>query len=193
MRALLDSLHSEFAWGTGPSTRITENEIAAAAQPLTDAGWRQAIEGLWIRWEAPRDEATGIQFDAFPTQALHSLLPTWTVWGGHAIHQPTWALCIPSGTPAVILKDLAFELPKDKNRTATPLPPHFSRYSGPRGSRRPRLQNRPRRLRLPERADQPVQRRPVPSRAACGPTVLRTDAAFESASPNSAQGFACCS
>ncbi|MFC7266758.1 DUF317 domain-containing protein [Streptomyces lutosisoli] len=37
-------------------------------------------------------------------------MPTWTVWGGNTVHQPTWAIHFSADTPADVLKDLAFEL-----------------------------------------------------------------------------------
>ncbi|AJC55093.1 DUF317 domain-containing protein [Streptomyces sp. 769] len=107
---LLNSLSTENAWGRGPSTRVTETAIAEATRPLVDAGWKHTIDGRYITWEAPGVEAAGVQFDAFAAQQTNSPLPTWTVWGGHAVHQPNWALQLSAQAPAALLQDITFEL-----------------------------------------------------------------------------------
>ncbi|GAU71088.1 hypothetical protein SSP35_27_00090 [Streptomyces sp. NBRC 110611] len=107
---LLNSLATENAWGHGPSTNITETAIAEATRPLADAGWKHTIDGRYITWEAPGAETAGVQFDAFAAQQTNSPLPTWTVWGGYAVHQPSWALRLSAQAPAVLLQDITFEL-----------------------------------------------------------------------------------
>ncbi|WP_052230204.1 DUF317 domain-containing protein [Streptomyces sp. CT34] len=107
---LLNSLATENAWGRGPSTRVTETTIAEATRPLADAGWKHTIDGRYIMWEAPGAEAAGVQFDAFAAQQTNSPLPTWTVWGGHAVHQPSWALQLSAQAPAALLQDITFEV-----------------------------------------------------------------------------------
>ncbi|NUK21949.1 DUF317 domain-containing protein [Streptomyces lunaelactis] len=123
VRTMLNSVASEAAWG--PAAGLAETTITQATCPLADAGWKQTIEGRYIRWEAPGDEAAGIQFDAFAAgQRPGSLLPTWTVWGGNAVHQPTWALELSSHFPEPLLQDIAFELAEGQGvRSVRPAPP----------------------------------------------------------------------
>ncbi|MFF0201954.1 DUF317 domain-containing protein [Streptomyces sp. NPDC005017] len=73
-----------------------------------------------MRWEAPGEDAVGVQFDAFAAQKRNSPLPTWTVWGGNAVHQPTWALHFSPYTPAAVLQDLTFELAEGQARRQVP-------------------------------------------------------------------------
>jgi hypothetical protein len=122
--AVLNSAAGESAWG--PAASLTETTITQATRPLADAGWKQTIEGHYIRWEAPREEAAaGIQFDAFAAgQRLGNALPTWTVWGGNAVHQHTWALELSAHFPTPLLQDIAFELAEGQGvRTVRPAPP----------------------------------------------------------------------
>ncbi|WP_369263631.1 DUF317 domain-containing protein [Streptomyces sp. R35] len=120
---MLNSSAGESAWG--PAASLTETTITQATRPLADAGWQQIIEGRYIRWEAPGEEAAGIQFNAFAAgQRPGSALPTWTVWGGNAVHQPTWALELSAHFPAPLLQDIAFELAEGQGvRTVRPTPP----------------------------------------------------------------------
>ncbi|GAA0629116.1 DUF317 domain-containing protein [Streptomyces crystallinus] len=107
---LLDTLASENVGGRGPSTRVTEAAIAEATRPLTDAGWKQSIKGRYIAWEAPGADKGGVQFDAFATQNPNGFLPAWTVWGGHTVHQPTWAIQLSAHAPTGLVQDIAFEM-----------------------------------------------------------------------------------
>ncbi|MEU9191651.1 DUF317 domain-containing protein [Streptomyces hundungensis] len=52
----------------------------------------------------------GVQFDAFAAQNPNGLLPAWTTWGGHAVHQPTWAIQLSAHVPAALVQDIAFEM-----------------------------------------------------------------------------------
>ncbi|QLE75261.1 hypothetical protein FGW37_29965 [Streptomyces rectiverticillatus] len=106
----LNSMASENAWGRGPSTSRTETAIAEAARPLADAGWQHAIDGRYITWQAPGTHAAGVQFDAFAAQQTNSPLPTWTIWGGHAVHQPNRELHLSANAPAALVQDLTFEM-----------------------------------------------------------------------------------
>ncbi|WP_097921942.1 DUF317 domain-containing protein [Streptomyces sp. wa1063] len=121
--AMLNSAASESAWG--PSASLTETTIIEATRPLADAGWKQTIEGRYIRWDAPGKEAAGIQFDSFAVgQRPDGPLPTWTVWGGNTVHQPTWALELSAHVPAPLLQDIAFELAEGRSvRSLQPIPP----------------------------------------------------------------------
>ncbi|MEU3616831.1 DUF317 domain-containing protein [Streptomyces sp. NPDC006872] len=120
VRTLLNSLASDYVRDAGPATGVSETEIAEATRPLTDAGWKHTVEGRWIRWEAPGEDAAGVQFDAFAAQKPNSPLPTWTAWGGNTIHQPTWALHFSPHTPAAVLQDLTCELAEGQGRRKVP-------------------------------------------------------------------------
>ncbi|WP_228039857.1 DUF317 domain-containing protein [Streptomyces chromofuscus] len=123
VRTLLNALASGDAWGSGPATSVFETTIAEATRPLADAGWKGTIDGRWIRWEAAGGEAAGVLFDAFAAQKPHSLLPTWTVWGGNAADRPTWAIQLSPKTPAELLHDITFELAHGQGvRHALPVP-----------------------------------------------------------------------
>ncbi|MEU1073519.1 MULTISPECIES: DUF317 domain-containing protein [unclassified Streptomyces] len=108
--ALLDTVTTEDVWGRGPSTRVTEADIAKATRPLADAGWKQSIHGRYIAWEAPGPQKGGMLFDAFDIQKADGSLPIWTFWGGHAAHQPVWALRLSTHTPMTLVHDIAFEM-----------------------------------------------------------------------------------
>ncbi|WP_164551852.1 DUF317 domain-containing protein [Streptomyces sp. WAC 01529] len=110
MSALLDSVATENAWNSGLSPTAPETAITEATRPLTDAEWKHTIDGRYITWEAPGPQEAGIQFDAFAAQKDNGLLPTWTIWGGHAVHQPAWALQLSPNTPATLVQYIAFEM-----------------------------------------------------------------------------------
>ncbi|WP_329025727.1 DUF317 domain-containing protein [Streptomyces sp. NBC_00690] len=110
VRALLDSLASEHAWGGGLDAKITEKTLAEAARPLADTGWQQQTDGRCMNWTAPTSEPAGLRFDAFAAQRPSGLLPTWTLWGGNTPHQPAWAIHLSTHTPAALLQDLTHEL-----------------------------------------------------------------------------------
>ncbi|MBC2878046.1 MULTISPECIES: DUF317 domain-containing protein [Streptomyces] len=106
VRTLLTFMASENAWGRGPCTSVTETAIAEAARPLANAGWKYAVDDRYLTWQAPGTHAAGVQFDAFAAQQTNSPLPTWTVWGGHAAHQPDWEIHLSANAPAALVKDL---------------------------------------------------------------------------------------
>ncbi|MEU8954995.1 DUF317 domain-containing protein [Streptomyces sp. NPDC048518] len=108
--ALLDAVATENAWNSGLFPTAPETAIAEATSPLTDAKWRHTIDGRYITWEAPGPQEAGIQFDAFAAQKTGSSLPTWTIWGGHTVHQPAWALQLSANTPATLVQHIAFEM-----------------------------------------------------------------------------------
>ncbi|MBZ4324065.1 DUF317 domain-containing protein [Streptomyces huiliensis] len=134
---LLNTITSENAWGRGPSTSITETVIAKATRPLSDAGWKHAIDGRrYVTWQAPGTHAAGVQFDAFAAQQPNSPLSAWTLWGGHAAHQPNWALHLSAKASTALLQNLTFKMahgqglrpPSRPTRptltAAAPLPPN---------------------------------------------------------------------
>ncbi|GGU55010.1 hypothetical protein GCM10010211_19620 [Streptomyces albospinus] len=108
--ALLDTVAAENVWGPRLSPRVNEAAIAEATRPLADAGWKQSIDGRYISWAAPGPEKGGVQFDAFAAQKTNGSLPVWTIWGGHAVHQPTWALQLSAHAPTALVQDIAFEM-----------------------------------------------------------------------------------
>jgi hypothetical protein len=120
VRTLLDTLASGDAWEMAVGSQVSEKTIAEATRPLASAGWEHTVDGRWIRWEAPGEDAAGVQFDAFAAEQPNSPLPTWTVWGGNAVHQPTWALHFSPYTPAAVLQDLTFELALGQGRRQVP-------------------------------------------------------------------------
>ncbi|ELS55918.1 DUF317 domain-containing protein [Streptomyces viridochromogenes] len=108
--ALLDAVATEHAWGRSLSTSATETAITEAISPLTDSQWKHTIDGRYITWEAPGAHEGGVQFDAFAAQKTDSPLPAWTIWGGHAVHQPTWALQLSANAPAALVQSVTFEM-----------------------------------------------------------------------------------
>ncbi|WP_172386653.1 DUF317 domain-containing protein [Streptomyces sp. MNP-20] len=108
--ALLDAVAAENAWGRSLSTSAMETAITEATSPLTDAEWKHTIDGRYITWEAPGPQEGGVQFDAFAAQKADSPLPAWTIWGGHAVHQPAWALQLSVNAPADLVQHIAFEM-----------------------------------------------------------------------------------
>ncbi|MEU7646349.1 DUF317 domain-containing protein [Streptomyces huasconensis] len=107
---LLDAVATENVWGSILSPTAPEAAITEATVPLVDAEWKHTIDGRFITWEAPGPQEAGIQFDAFAAQKDNGLLPTWTIWGGHAVHQPTWAVQLSAKAPAALVQHLAFEM-----------------------------------------------------------------------------------
>ncbi|MEU1921116.1 DUF317 domain-containing protein [Streptomyces albogriseolus] len=80
--------------------------VAAATQPLSDAGWKHTVDGRWIRWTSPAGDA-GVQFDAFTAQHPSQNLATWTVWAGPGPDRPTWTITASPHTPSSLLADLS--------------------------------------------------------------------------------------
>ncbi|MER5440849.1 DUF317 domain-containing protein [Streptomyces sp. NPDC002790] len=110
MRVLLDSLASTDAAEIAAGSEITETTIREATRPLADAGWEHAVDGRFIRWQAPGDPPGGVQFDALAANAQQSDLPAWTFWrdGNHG--RPGWAVHFSPRTAAAVLQDVAFEM-----------------------------------------------------------------------------------
>ncbi|MFH9075682.1 DUF317 domain-containing protein [Streptomyces alboflavus] len=108
--ALLDAVATENAWGSGLSPTAPEAAITEATSPLTEADWKHTVDGRYITWEAPGPQVGGVQFDAFAAQKADSPLLTWTIWGGHSIHQPAWALHLSAKAPAALVQYLTFEM-----------------------------------------------------------------------------------
>lgn len=110
VRTLLDALAASPAGGVDSHGTVTEQTIAQATRPLTDDGWRPAVDGRRITWGAPNGAAAGVQFDAFAAQARGGTLPAWVIWGGNTVDHPTWSLYASTRTPADVLEALTFEL-----------------------------------------------------------------------------------
>ncbi|MBJ7004837.1 DUF317 domain-containing protein [Streptomyces sp. CRPSP2-6A1] len=111
--AFLQELLSRPASGDGRSTRVgtpvDEGVVAAATQPLSDAGWKHAVGGRWINWTSPAGGA-GVQFDAFAAQHPNPNLATWTIWAGPGSDHPTWVITASSHTPSSLLAGLSESL-----------------------------------------------------------------------------------
>ncbi|WP_161624902.1 DUF317 domain-containing protein [Streptomyces spectabilis] len=121
--ALLDAVATENVWGSSPSPTAPETTITEATSPLADADWKHTIDGRYITWEAPGPQKGGVQFDAFAAQQANSPLPTWTVWGGQAVHQPDWALQLSANAPAALVQYLTFEMAEGQGvRPVRPAP-----------------------------------------------------------------------
>ncbi|WP_282793127.1 DUF317 domain-containing protein [Streptomyces sp. CC224B] len=108
--ALLDAMATENAWGSGLSPTAPEAAITEATSPLADADWKHTVDGRYITWKTPGPQEGGVQFDTFAAQKADGPLPSWTIWGGHAVHQPAWALQLSAKAPAVLVQYLAFEM-----------------------------------------------------------------------------------
>lgn len=109
MRALLNSLASEHAWGSGTPLPVTEEHFAEASRPLEDiGGWSLTVGARLIDWTAPTANGAGLRFDTFVKQG--SVLPAWTIWGGNTADRPTWAIHLSTHAPTSLIQDITFEL-----------------------------------------------------------------------------------
>ncbi|MER5793322.1 DUF317 domain-containing protein [Streptomyces sp. NPDC001980] len=109
LQTLLTHLADGDASDTALGSPITDKTVTAATKPLTDAGWTHTVDGRWIRWTNPSEDA-GVQFDAFAAQNPNSPLDTWTIWAGTDVNNTTWAIRASVYTPAALLADLTEEL-----------------------------------------------------------------------------------
>ncbi|MFE9287918.1 DUF317 domain-containing protein [Streptomyces olivaceus] len=106
MQNLLIHLADGDGWDTVIGAPMDEKTVTAAAQPLSDAGWKHTLEGRWIRWTSP-DRDAGVQFDAFAARHASQNLATWTIWAGRGPDRPTWAITASPHTPSSLLASLA--------------------------------------------------------------------------------------
>ncbi|MGW2051623.1 DUF317 domain-containing protein [Streptomyces sp. NPDC001858] len=106
LQGLLDHLADGDGWDTAVGAPVDEKAVAAAVQPLSDAGWKHTVDGRWIRWTSPTGD-TGVQFDAFAAQHPTQNLATWTIWAGRGPDRPTWALTASPHTPRSLLAHLS--------------------------------------------------------------------------------------
>ncbi|WP_404789219.1 DUF317 domain-containing protein [Streptomyces pristinaespiralis] len=106
LQELLDHLADGDGWDTVVGAVVDEKTVAAATQPLSDAGWKHTVDGRWIGWTSPAGDA-GVRFDAFAAQHPSQNLATWTVWAGLSPDRPTWALTGSPHTPSSLLADLS--------------------------------------------------------------------------------------
>ncbi|MFB6987927.1 DUF317 domain-containing protein [Streptomyces sp. NPDC056178] len=120
VRTLLDSVASDSGPAIDLSATVSEQTIAHVTGPLTDSGWKQTVNGRWINWSPPNEDAAGVQFDAFAAQARGSTLPAWMIWGGNTADRPDWALHASPHTPAFALQALTFELAEGQGRRGIP-------------------------------------------------------------------------
>ncbi|GAB2331345.1 hypothetical protein STREPTOSP366_64940 [Streptomyces variabilis] len=109
LQTLLKSLADCDVWDTAIGSLATEKTVTQATRAPTDAGWQHTVDGRWIRWETVQGDA-GVQFDAFAAQQTTSALPTWTLWAGPSIDQPTWVVNTSASTPASLIANLTGEL-----------------------------------------------------------------------------------
>lgn len=106
LQTLLDLLADDQGWDIPLGSPADEKNVTAATKPLAEAGWRHIVDGRWIRWTNPSNDA-GVQFDAFAAQRPDSPLATWTIWAGPSIDRPAWTLHASPSTPALVINDLA--------------------------------------------------------------------------------------
>ncbi|WP_353850228.1 DUF317 domain-containing protein [Streptomyces phaeoluteigriseus] len=97
LQELLGHLAEGDGWDTAVGAPVDEKTVAAATQPLSEAGWKHTVDGRWIGWTSPAGDA-GVRFDAFAAQHPSQNLATWTVWAGPGPDRPTWAL---TGSPHI--------------------------------------------------------------------------------------------
>lgn len=109
LQTLLTHLADGDVSDTALGSPITDQTVSAATKPLTDASWTHTVDGRWIRWTNPSEDA-GVQFDAFAAPNPNSPLDTWTIWAGTDVNNATWAIRASVYTPAALLADLAEEL-----------------------------------------------------------------------------------
>ncbi|MFJ8676349.1 DUF317 domain-containing protein [Streptomyces sp. NPDC093589] len=120
VHTLLEGLASHGARAAAPLHLVDGEPLSQATWPLTDAGWQQTINGHWINWSPPNNDAVGVQFDTHVTQGRNTALPTWMIWAGNTLHQPTWAIHADAHVPASLLQDLTFELAEGQGRRRAP-------------------------------------------------------------------------
>ncbi|MGA5200607.1 DUF317 domain-containing protein [Streptomyces variegatus] len=106
LQGLLDHLADGDGWDTAVGGPVDEKVVAAATQPLSEAGWSHTVDGRWIRWTSPNGDV-GVQFDAFTAQHSSQTLATWTVWAGQGPDRPAWSLTASPRTPGSLLADLS--------------------------------------------------------------------------------------
>ncbi|MEU1293773.1 DUF317 domain-containing protein [Streptomyces sp. NPDC005840] len=107
LQNLLSYLADGDGWDIPDGVPVNEKMVTAATQPLSNAGWKHIVDGRWIRWTSPDDNA-GIQFDAFTAQHPSQNQATWTVWAGTSPdHRPTWSITASPQTPSSLIADLS--------------------------------------------------------------------------------------
>ncbi|MFJ4963771.1 DUF317 domain-containing protein [Streptomyces sp. NPDC088729] len=79
--------------------------VTAATQPLTEAGWKHALNGHGIRWTSPDGDA-GVQFDPLTAQHPQNAA-TWTIRAGPGTDRPTWAITASPHIPSSLLTGLS--------------------------------------------------------------------------------------
>ncbi|MEV0372492.1 DUF317 domain-containing protein [Streptomyces sp. NPDC050636] len=132
LQTLLHHLAEGDGWDTAVGAPVDEKSVTAATKPLTEAGWKHTVNGRWIRWTSPAQEA-GVQFDAFAAQKPNSTLATWTIWAGPSLNHPTWTLTASPHTPSSLLADLAENVAHGTGTARpTPLRTSAARASAPR-------------------------------------------------------------
>ncbi|MFG2153158.1 DUF317 domain-containing protein [[Kitasatospora] papulosa] len=106
LQELLNHLADGDGWDTAIAVPVDEKTVTAVTQPLSDAGWKHTVDGRWIRWTSPAEDA-GVRFDAFTAQHPSQNLATWTIWAGPDPDRPTWAITASPHTPSSLMSDLS--------------------------------------------------------------------------------------
>ncbi|MFJ6017244.1 DUF317 domain-containing protein [Streptomyces sp. NPDC092952] len=121
LQRLLTHLADGDGWDALIGATPKMKQIAAATQPLADAGWTYVLNGQGFRCTSP-DGNAGVQFD--PLTAQRPQKPaTWTIWAGTGPDRPTWAITASSHTPEPLLAGLSESLAHDTG-TRRPQPDH---------------------------------------------------------------------
>ncbi|WP_434600619.1 DUF317 domain-containing protein [Streptomyces sp. A5-4] len=111
LQELLNHLADGDGWDTAIGAPVDERTVAAATQPLSDAGWKHTFNGHGIRWTSPDGEA-GVQFDPLTAQRPQNSA-TWTIWAGTGPDRPAWAVTASPHTPSSLLADLSETLAQE--------------------------------------------------------------------------------
>lgn len=140
LRTLLDSLDSTDMAEIVTGSKVAEATVGEATRPLFDAGWKHTVDGRFIRWQAPGDHPSGVQFDAFAANFQQSL-PAWTFWGDGNADTPGWTLHFSTHAVASVLQDVAFEVALGRTQKPVASPPrelHPLSHTGIRAQPAPR-------------------------------------------------------
>ncbi|MFI5766901.1 DUF317 domain-containing protein [Streptomyces sp. NPDC051563] len=119
MRALLNSLSTEFSWGRGPGSPIKEEDLAHASRPLDDAGWPLKVGSRLIEWTAPTADAAGLRFDTSSSRETSCRLGR--SGGGNTADNPSWAIHLSAYAPTGLIQDISFELAHGYGHRQTPI------------------------------------------------------------------------
>lgn len=114
VQALLDHLAVSSARDSAAGSPLTLETIAAATQPLTDAGWQETKEARRTCWTSPSGHA-GFRLESLGAYSPGSTAPAWWIWAGPDMYHPTWVIHIWDKAPSPMIAALARELAHSTN------------------------------------------------------------------------------